>query len=197
MQGKLSTISRIIQKLMLGIWLTLIVICLGLYLIEPGSFTAANIASFLVRFQGAIWLAYLIVSILRGLTLLPSTPLVIAGTVLFPDDPWSVLALSMVGIIISSTMIYYFSEYLGFHETFESRKPELTHKIRARLERPSGIFFVALWAFFPFVPTDLVCYVAGTTKMNFNKFIAAITIGELVLCSFYIFLGGTVFRPLN
>jgi uncharacterized membrane protein YdjX (TVP38/TMEM64 family) len=60
------------------------------------------------------------------------------------------------------------------------------------LEHPLGFFFVALWAFFPLVPTDLVCYVAGTTKMNYLKFILAVCAGELILCSFYIFFGGAV-----
>ena len=174
---------------MIGLWLAVIVVCVGYYLADPSAFTAENIAAFLARFQGAIWLVYLIFSILRGITLLPSTPLVLAGTMLFPGQPWVVLAVSMTGILLSSTMIYYFSEYLGFNEYFENHKPELTHKIKAKLEHPLGFLFVAAWAFFPFVPTDLVCYVAGTTRMNFAKFITAVGIGEIILCSFYIFFG--------
>ena len=100
--------------------------------------------------------------------------------------------MAISGIFLSSSMIYFFSEYLGFNEYFEGHKPELTHKIKARLEHLLGSAFVAAWAFFPLVPTDLVCYLAGTTKMNYAKFIAAIFAGELALCSFYIFFGGAV-----
>ena len=89
-------------------------------------------------------------------------------------------------------MIYYFSEFLGFDEYFEDHKPELTHKIKAKLEHPLGFVFVAAWAFFPLVPTDLVCYLAGTTRMDFREFIAAVGMGELILCVCYIFLGGTL-----
>jgi len=158
----------------------------------PQVFTAENIAAFLLQFQGEIWLVYLIMSALRGFSLLPSTPLVIAGTLLFPGQPFSVLAVSMTGIFVTSSMIYYFSEHLGFNDYFESHKPELSHKIKAKLEHPFGFAFVAAWAFFPLVPTDLVCYLAGTTKMNFLKFIAAVMVGELILCSFYIFFGGAL-----
>lgn len=181
---------------MIGLWLAIIVVCVGYYLANPSAFTAERIAAFLERFQGAIWLVYLVFSILRGITLLPSTPLVLAGTMLFPDKPWAVLGVSMTGILLSSTMIYYFSEYLGFNEYFENHKPELTHKIKAKLEHPLGFLFVAAWAFFPLVPTDLVCYVAGTTKMNFAKFVAAVGGGEVILCSCYVFLGGSIINKL-
>lgn len=156
----------------------------------PQIFTAENIAGFLLRFEGQIWLIYLTLSALRGFTLLPSTPLVIAGTILYPQQPFLVLLISLTGILLSSSMIYFFSDFLGFTDYFERKQPRFTHKIKFRLEKPTGLFFVFLWAFFPFVPTDAVCYVAGTTKMAFPKFIAAVFFGELVLCCFYIFFGG-------
>ncbi len=93
-------------------------------------------------------------------------------------------------------MIYYFSELLGFDEYFEKKSPETVHKINAKLEHPLGFLFVAGWAFFPFVPTDLVCYLAGTTRMNFAKFIAAIFVGELTLCYCYVYLGGSLIDKL-
>lgn len=187
---RLAHASSIIRKVSLAVWLAVLVAGLGAYLLYPEEFTAGNIASFLERFHGWIWLAYFAMSALRGFTLLPSTPLVIAGTVLFPVQPAAVLAVSLVSIAISSSVIYFFSEYLGFAEYFENHKPHLSHKIKNRLEHPLGVVFVGAWAFFPLVPTDLVCYLAGTTKMNFAKFISAVLIGEAILCSLYIFGGG-------
>lgn len=188
----LAYASSITRKVCLGVWLAVLIAGAGSYVYAPQMFTAENIAAFLLRFQGVIWLVYLLFSILRGFTLLPSTPLVIAGTILFPGQPFAVLGVSMTGILLSSTMIYFFSEYLGFSDYFESHKPESTHRIRQKLEHPLGFLFVAAWAFFPLVPTDLVCYLAGTTKMNYAKFIAAVFAGELVLCTFYIFFGGSL-----
>ena len=187
-------IGVIIRRLSLVLWSIILVATALTYLSNPQWFTAEQITGFLQRFQHSILYAYLGLSILRGFTLLPSTPLVIAGTLLFPGQPFAVLAVSIIGILLSSSMIYFFSEYLGFSDFFEGHKPELTHKIKAKLEHPLGFLFVALWAFFPLVPTDLVCYVAGTTKMNFFKFIAAILVGELILCVFYVFSGNYLFN---
>lgn len=118
----------------------------------------------------------------------------LAGTILFPEQPAAVLAVSMIGILLSSTLIYYFSEFLGFDDYFEDHKPEMSYKIKGKLELPLGFLFVAGWAFFPFVPTDLVCYLAGTIRMRFWKFIIAIGLGELILCSIYVFFGGSLLK---
>jgi uncharacterized membrane protein YdjX (TVP38/TMEM64 family) len=192
-----SQTVRILRRVFIGLWLAVIAFCVISYLGNPSEFTPEKIAHFLERFHGWVWLAYIAFSVLRGLTLLPSTPLVIAGTILFPTQPLAVLGVSMLGIVLSSTMIYYFSDLLGFSAYFERHKPETIHRVKARLEHPMGFLFVAAWAFFPLVPTDLVCYLAGVTRMNFAKFIVAVAAGELVLCIFYIFLGGSLIRLMH
>lgn len=192
MKTRISKTTSIVRTIILVIWATIVLACIGTYLADPSRFTAENIAEFLRRFSGPIWLIYLAFSALRGITLLPSTPLVIAGTLLFPEQPFALLLVSMTGILLSSTMIYFFSEYLGFSEYFEGHKPELSHKIKAKLEHPLGFLFVAGWAFFPLIPTDLVCYLAGSTKMNYWEFIAAVFVGELILCVCYIYFGGSL-----
>lgn len=182
----------VIRKIVIAIWALVIVAGISAYLIWPEAFAPEAIARFLQEFQNEALLIYLLISIVRGFTLLPSTPLVLAGTMLFPSSPWLVLAVSMLGIFASSTLIYWFSELLGFDEYFRSKKPNHVRKIKTRLEHPFGLGFVAVWAFFPLVPTDAVCYVAGMIRMHFAKFIAAILIGEIVLCCLYIFGGGHV-----
>ena len=176
------------------VWAAALAASVGSYLYSPESFTPQGIAAFLERFETGILLLYTAFSILRGFTLLPSTPVVIAGTLLFPRQSWLVLLVSITGILASSTMIYFCSDLLGFSNYFENRYYKRTEKIRRRLETPTGIVFVFLWAFFPLVPTDAVCYVAGTTRMVFAKFILAIFLGELILCSFYVFFAGYVWN---
>lgn len=193
----MTTIGKVTRLIMIGLWALIIVSAIIAYLLYPESFTASNIAAFIERFQGAIWIVYFAMSALRGITLLPSTPLVIAGTLLFPSQPWAVLAISLAGIFISSSMIYYGSEFLGFDEYFEAKRPDLVHRIRQKLEHPLGLLFVAAWAFFPLVPTDAVCYVAGTSRMHFLRFILAVMVGEMILCCIYIFSGGALLNYLK
>jgi uncharacterized membrane protein YdjX (TVP38/TMEM64 family) len=107
-----------------------------------------------------------------------------------------VLGVSLIGIIVSSSMIYWFSDLLGFDEYFESKKPHHVQKIKTKLEHPLGVGFVSLWAFFPLVPTDAVCYVAGSIRMHYAKFITAVFVGELVLCACYVFGGRHLFSLL-
>jgi uncharacterized membrane protein YdjX (TVP38/TMEM64 family) len=49
--------------------------------------------------------------------------------------------------------------------------------------------FVAGWSFFPLVPTDVICYVAGMMKMPFYKMMLGLFIGEMVLVTAYVCLG--------
>jgi len=185
------------KRICVLIWLATPIICLTIYLYDPHSFATESIVAFLRRFENEILILYIVISIARGFTLLPSTPLVIAGTIIYPESPVSVLFISIVGILLSSSMIYFFSDFLGFSEFFENKRPEYTKKMRLQLEKPWGLLFVFLWAFFPFVPTDAVCYIAGTVGMKFWKSILAIGLGELILCSFYVFSGHYVFHILN
>jgi uncharacterized membrane protein YdjX (TVP38/TMEM64 family) len=57
------------------------------------------------------------------------------------------------------------------------------------LTKPRSQWFVALWAFFPAVPTDLICYAAGLVGMPFRRMMTGLMIGELPLVTLYVLLG--------
>jgi len=187
---KHSRVVRYARLTFLLLWAGILITAVGFYLSDPSRFTASNIAAFITAFDTEIWLIYFLMSALRGFTLLPSTPLVLAGTIAFPSQPLGVLLVSLCGIFISSSLIYFCSEALGIHEYFEGHRPQLVQMIKRRLEHPLGVVFVGAWAFFPLVPTDLVCYLSGSTGVNYWKFILAVLVGEAILCSCYIFFGG-------
>ncbi len=194
---QLARAGSILRKVCLTIWITALAAGLIAYLLAPHLFTPGNIAEALRGFEGRIWIVYIAMSMLRGFTLLPSTPLVLAGTLLFPERALAVFVVSLVGIGVSSATIYYLSEHLGFADYFDAHNPRLTASVRRRLEHPFGLVFVAAWAFFPLVPTDLVCYIAGSVRLNFGRFVGAVLAGEAVLCWLYVFGGGWVWRTLS
>jgi uncharacterized membrane protein YdjX (TVP38/TMEM64 family) len=177
----------VFKKVLIVVWALFIASCLVFFLTHKESFTPEGLAAFLAKFQGGVLCAYLVVSLLRGFTLIPSTPFVLAGTILYPGDPFWILTISMIGIIFSSSMIFYFSEHMGFAEYLERKHPTRISRLHDELQKPAGLMFVFLWSFFPLVPTDAVCYVAGILKMNFLRFILALALGELILCCIYIF----------
>ncbi len=59
----------------------------------------------------------------------------------------------------------------------------------ARLGSPYSTLFVLVWSFFPLVPTDLICYVAGIVKMPFKYLLIGVVVGESILVYCYVFLG--------
>jgi len=73
----------------------------------------------------------------------------------------------------------------------ERNTPKKADKIIEKLNK-HGFWIVMGWSFFPFVPTDLICYIAGSIKMNFTKYITAIFIGEAILVGAYIYLGDSI-----
>ncbi len=180
---------RIARKTMVWLWLMVLILALTYFFTHPDAFTAANIANTLRQYNQYIILAFLLVSVARAFVLIPSTPFVLAGVLLMPTSLNTALIISMLGIAISCTLIYYFSEALGFRDLFLKTKPNTFSRVEQLLRGPKGFFYLVFWAFFPVAPTDLACYIAGTVRMSFPKFLLAICLGELIICSLYVYLG--------
>ena len=171
------------------LWLLLIVAGLIYGFLYPELLTVEHIAFLLQKFGYWIWLVYILITFLRGLLLLPSTPFVLAGAVLFPQQLIWVGVVSIVGILFSATLLYFFAEKLGFGDYLSQKYPHKIQKIQHQLNKPSGKWFVALWAWFPFVPTDIICYTAGLVKMRYSIMITGIFLGESILVALYLYLG--------
>ena len=111
----------------------------------------------------------------RSIILLPSLPLVLVGILYAPDHPHMVYLISMCGIWFSGALVYHFSHLLGFDIMFA--KHVNNPKLKNAIEK-YGAYIISFWSFFPILPIDVACYLAGTVKLSFTKFIIALTIGE-------------------
>jgi uncharacterized membrane protein YdjX (TVP38/TMEM64 family) len=127
---------------------------------------------------------YLLILSLLGLTFIPSTPFAIGGVLLF--SPGLAYLLNLVGILTSSTIVYYFARFLGVGTAFEERFPRQTQKVQSALTHKELPIIVA-WSFFPLVPTDLMIYVASSLRIPVWKCLLGVLIGEGTLNAFYIF----------
>ena len=184
------------RKVIYGVWVGLVIFLLTLFVISPSSFTPEAIVLFLRNYQAQLLVAFCTVSILRGLVLIPSTPFVLAGALLFPEQPWLVIGVSMLGVIIGSTAIYYFSDFLGFSEKLEQKFPKQLAIWQRRLNSSRATLIVIAWSFFPLVPTDIICYAAGIVKMPYRYLILGVILGEFVLISLYVYFGGDLLAYL-
>lgn len=187
---------KIVKKIVFFLWLAALIGGIIYLIICPELLSTEYLVSFISRFENQLLLVYLLVSILRGLFLIPSTPFVLAGVILFPNLPWLVLIISMLGILLTAAGLYYFSDLLGFAEKLDKKFPEKMKIWHTRLNSPKATLIVLAWSFFPLVPTDLICYVAGIVKMPFKYLILGVFVGEVILVSFYIFVGQGIFQYL-
>lgn len=138
--------------------------------------------------------AYLLAGSLRGFTLIPSTYLVFLGIPFFPPRP--LFLLTIAGILVSSASIYLFSESLCLDQRFERKHKRRVVRAKAVLQR-NELPVIIGWSFFPFAPTDLICYVCGILRIDFWKFLFGILIGEGAICGIYIFFGNHVLRFMH
>ncbi|MFZ2500068.1 MAG: VTT domain-containing protein [Methanosarcina sp.] len=179
------------KKLAFCLWILLITGGITAYLLFPEKINLLFLEDLSEDYYLALGI-YLLLLSARGLTMIPSTPLLLAGILLF--DPVELFIVNMVGILTSATIVYYFSKYLGFAEYFETRYGKYVQKIRTGLEDKELPIIVG-WSFFPLVPTDLIVYVGSTLSIHIFKCLLGVLVGEAVLNAFYILSANMILQP--
>ena len=177
------------RRIALGFWVALAAGLTALYAARPELIDPANLVSLLRRSGPFVLLGYATLHVARPVTLVPGTVLIVVGTVLFPDRPAMVFGVSLAGIATSAAAIYYFFDFLGLAQVFESKHAARIRWMEEQMRR-RGLAIVVGWSLFPFVPTDAICYVAGTLRMPVGRFLLGVTLGKIPLVAFYV-AGGT------
>ncbi len=177
----------LLKKGLRWLWGSLVLIALSLYFFYPDSFTPSSIQLFLGSNATVILIFYVLISSVRALFLLPSTIFVLLGIALYPAEPFFVLLTSLIGIQIGATLMYYSASFLT-PIALLGKGANKVSVVENKMEK-YGFWIILFWSFFPAVPTDLICFVAGSTKYNYWKFFLAVLIGESILVSVYVFTG--------
>jgi uncharacterized membrane protein YdjX (TVP38/TMEM64 family) len=102
--------------------------------------------------------------------------------------PVPLYLITIAGIIVSSTAVYYFAGVMRLNQFFERRYAKQVAQLRALLQRRELPIVIA-WSFFPLAPTDVVCYVCGALNVDLKKCLLGVVIGEGAICAIYIFMG--------
>ncbi|MDH5234972.1 MAG: VTT domain-containing protein [Gemmatimonadota bacterium] len=185
-----------LAKALTWLWLAAVVAILIYWIRHPEHFTQATFERTLLGLGAWAFVGFTVASFVRGALLIPSTPFVLAGGALFPNALAEVLLVSMAGIAGSAALLYRFPGFAGYDTLLAAKYPAQLERLRVQLVKPRAVWFVALWAFFPGVPTDLICYAAGLVRMPFRRMMLGIIIGELPLVTAYVFLGTRLFELL-
>ena len=184
----------LLKKGLRWLWASMVILALFFYFIYPDFFTATSIKSFLGSNATEILVFYILASSIRALFLLPSTIFVLLGIALYPESPFFILLTSLLGIQIGATLMYYSASFLTPVALLGQGASKIT-VVEEKMKK-YGFWIILFWSFFPAVPTDLICFVAGSTKYNYWKFFLAVLIGESILVSVYVFTGSELMNLL-
>lgn len=181
--------SSILRKHLNTIWFALVAVFLLLLFLFPGWINPDSIANFLNSLGVISLLVYMLLSLSRALLMIPSTPFVLGGAIAFPDMPLVVWLISASGVVVGALLVYSFPSFGSYDRFLEERYPDKILFLKEKMKGEHAFWIIAGWAFFPLVPTDAVCYVAGLAKITYKKMIVPLLIGQLPLATVYIFLG--------
>jgi uncharacterized membrane protein YdjX (TVP38/TMEM64 family) len=173
-----------VRRHTLFIWIAVVLITLILYHVNRDFFNINFLKAYVSDHKLLVRSLYLLILTSIGLTFIPSTPFALAGVLLFP--PFEAYLINLIGIITSSVVVYYFTQYLRLDVWLESKYPAQIEKIKKAL-RKKELPIIAGWSFFPVVPTDLIIYVSSSLNIPFWKCAIGILIGEGTLNALYIF----------
>ena len=177
------------RRALVVVWVTLAVGAVALVAFGPVEPSADGVAAALRSTGPWGWAVFAGWLSLRGVLLLPSTPMLLAGAVAFADAQWAAVALAMGAVVVSAWLVYVLADRVGLGHYLEHRFPHKLDAFRDKLDSAGGTVGVALWAANPFVPTSLVCYAAGTAHADVRRYLLGVTVGEAPLVVLYV-VGG-------
>jgi uncharacterized membrane protein YdjX (TVP38/TMEM64 family) len=174
-----------------AMWAALVAGALYLYLFQR-DFVQSELQGALSTSTVIASILYVVLGALRGFTFVPATFLLFIAMPFFP--PTLLLLLTLPGIVISSSLCYFFADALQISEPFERRYPKHIATLQRLLRRHTLAISIG-WSFMLFLPTDLLCYVAGTLRASYARFITGVLIGEGTVYAIYIYLGAWLLQP--
>lgn len=173
-------------------WLVLVACLLTLLLFNPGWLSRESIAALLESLGTGALLVYILLSLGRAVFLIPCTPFVLAGAITFPELREFVFLISLAGVVVGALLVYSFPSFGDYDEFLEAKYPQKIAVLKSHMHGPYWFWIIAGWSFFPLVPTDVICYVAGMVKLPFRKLVTALLAGEVPLVAAYVYLGGEI-----
>jgi uncharacterized membrane protein YdjX (TVP38/TMEM64 family) len=183
-----ALIAPRVRYSLIAVWLLVVAGALYLYFFKREVVQGELQNALSVSFWAAA-ITYVLIGSLRAFTLVPATfPLLVAIPFF---EPKVLLALTLLCIAISSSICYWFAEAIHMDEVFESKYPAQIRTLKTVLQRYQLPIIIG-WSFCLFLPTDLICYVCGSLKIDFKKFLFGIVVGEGTVYAIYIFMGAWV-----
>jgi len=190
-------ISERAGRVFTAIWLLFVAAAVIYGIRNPDLFTQDSMVRLMERWGALAFGGFILISLVRGFFLVPSTPIILAGSMLFPTSLVAVFFVSMAGIVVAASALYHMPALGGYDALLERKHPEKIARLKTHLVKPSAFWVVVGWSAFPFVPTDVICYAAGLVQMSYRRMIFAVILGEVPLVVGYLVLSQRVQEMLG
>jgi len=181
------------QKLITLAVTVLLLVGGGCFLYSSGFFRAVrsldSLRAYIGRFAPCSHLLFFLVQFLSVvLAPIPSNITAAAGGLLF--GTWPAFLLTFAAVVSGSLLVFQLARVLGRDFADKTVSQKLSEKYQTVLRTKTSVF-LALAFLFPFFPDDMLCILAGLTRLSFRRFAVIVLLtrpwGLLFACA----LGGS------
>lgn len=179
------------------VFTALIILNCTAHLNELGSdYEKVNRLTAIIKSAGGWAMAvYVLVQILQVVILpLPAVVCYLPGTYLF--GPLKATLLASLGVLIGALLCYVIGRFFGRRIVEWIAGKETTDKYADYLGRRGKVLFVIM-QILPFFPDDILCMIAGLTKMNFPFFLVTMILVRPAIVATYCYLGSGDIIPFS
>lgn len=168
-----------------------------IYGYQRGLFTNREFLEGMLKKAG-IWapLTFILIQIMQVVVpIIPGGITCAVGVLIF--GPWFGLLYNYIGIAVGSGINFYLARTYGKCLVKVFVKEKTYDKYITWLDKGKKFdIFFALAIFFPCAPDDVLCWIAGLTKMSWKRFSAIILLGKPASIAVYsmalIYMGGLI-----
>lgn len=176
---------------------TILLVFAAVYGWQAGIFTSQEaMESFIMRFGMAGGIVFILIQIIQVVVpIIPGGVSCLVGVLLF--GAWKGFLYNYIGICIGSAAAFFIARKYGralLHAMFDEKLLRKYEGWTQKNNRFTKLFALAI--FFPVAPDDFLCYLAGTTKMRAEVFLAVILLGKPLSIAAYSMGLNVIFRFL-
>ena len=121
------------------------------------------------------------------LAFVPNNVVAIAGGYLY--GIWFSVLLTLIGMVLGSIAVFWISRALGRPLVYQMADREKVERFEKKLEGKNSLLFI-LFMLIPFIPSDIVCYAAGLTKMKFRHYLLLVILTRIPGTIVSAYMGG-------
>lgn len=151
--------------------------------------------SWFESFGAWAWIIYFLIQVAQVVILpIPAQITTIAGVLIF--GAWKAFLISAIAIILASYLCFGIGRWVGVKVAYKIASKETVDKYRNLLTK-KGRLLLPIMFIFPAFPDDLLCFIAGTTKMTWRYFMIITLLTRLVGVACICWLGSGELIPFS